>query len=252
MSIWYWKISSFISHHSSLQFKKRFTLIELLVVIAIIAILAGMLLPALQKARDRGKSISCINNLKQQGSAFLTYAAEYQNYVCRYYNNSYPGGVNNWIGCFNKSGYTGYKSFICPAMAPGFQATVAEANGNMSTSGYGFSYETAGSGRFRQGGALPSGTINNWNNLKYTDILCPSKMYFVMDSIRSSSRQGCDRLTYKRYTGSSAVGDPDPRHGGALNILFADGHAESRKVDVSEPYNTLGTGNKLPQWCGWK
>ena len=71
-------------HHLDNQKYTYFTLIELLVVIAIIAILASMLLPALNKAREKARSIACMSNLKQVASAFQTYSNDNNGWELNY------------------------------------------------------------------------------------------------------------------------------------------------------------------------
>lgn len=75
--------------------RNSFTLIELLVVIAIIAILASMLLPALNQAREKAKAASCVNNLKQCAAANLTYANDFNDLILFRSNNA---GQDPWGG----------------------------------------------------------------------------------------------------------------------------------------------------------
>jgi prepilin-type N-terminal cleavage/methylation domain-containing protein/prepilin-type processing-associated H-X9-DG protein len=107
--------------------KKFFTLIELLVVIAIIAILASMLLPALNKARERANRISCANNLKQLSLVFTQYAGDYDYFPIPWDRSMpKPEGTtaavwwyNNWNHILYDQGYIPEKELMrivaCPS-----------------------------------------------------------------------------------------------------------------------------------------
>lgn len=84
---------------------KNFTLVELLVVIAIIATLAAMLLPSLNKARDKAKAIACTGNLRQLGQIFISYSNDYNGYVPGALFDTDGSSRKEWRANMGKLGY---------------------------------------------------------------------------------------------------------------------------------------------------
>ena len=219
--------------------RRGFTLIELLVVVAIIAILAAMLMPALQQARDRARISSCLSNLRQIGSAFQFYIGGNDDYF-PILNREYYGGSSNldtWGWKLVDGGYLSNGQLLhCPVALKVFTTYDAKmvSNGNFSNSSY------ALSGYY--GGYDVYSTQPNYRCqvAKLNRIKNPSGKPYLFDSMQFNGGMFlgthrwdgyCTQKTdwYNCMTAIHGTNDPDLKIGrnGSTGTLLVDGHVEN-------------------------
>jgi prepilin-type N-terminal cleavage/methylation domain-containing protein/prepilin-type processing-associated H-X9-DG protein len=216
------------SHHGCRSAGRAFTLIELLVVIAVIGILAGMLLPALNRARAKARSTYCVNNLKQWGTGFSLYAGDWDDYLpsegslehtCVGLKEHWFNAVPPYLGMLPYSfyannpekaaGFKGFHIWVCPE----------KALRNL-TSVYGINSVSYGMNNWLDGDPIGD-CIHHSRHVKLQAIGKPDSTVLLCDVY--ANQVYCDP-TDSHYQSYPWQKNGEGLHQDGANFLFVDGH----------------------------